>query len=255
MPNVLATSVAAPSSYWQISRSPRYSLTIALPLLALYEVLAALLNYGSPSGVRNGADVLLKSFFASILGPRGPVIFGALLVGTMVALTIRDKRRHPGPLRTRVLVLMLFESIALALLFGVVVGLVTAQLVSSLQRLAVGGLDDMGWTTALMVSLGAGLYEELLFRVVLVSALLFVAKKVFGLGPVASGTFAVLAGAVVFSAFHYVGPFGDRLQLGSFVFRTVAGLAFSGLYVTRGFGITAWTHALYDIFLLIARGA
>jgi hypothetical protein len=52
-----------------------------------------------------------------------------------------------------------------------------------------------------------------------------------------------------------VGPFGDRLEVGSFVFRTVAGLAFSGLYVTRGFGITAWTHALYDIFLLVARGA
>jgi hypothetical protein len=254
MPNVLPTSVATPSTYWRISRSPRYSLTFALPLLALYEVLAALINHGA-SGVRNGADVLLKSLFASLIGPRGPVIFGALLVSAMLVLAVRDKRRHPGPIRPRVFVFMLLESIALALVFGVVVGLVTAQLVSSLQRLAIGGLDGMGRGTALMVSLGAGLYEELLFRVVLVSSLLFVAKKVFGFGPAASGTFAVLGGAVIFSAFHYIGPFGDRLEVGSFVFRTVAGLAFSGLYVTRGFGITAWTHALYDIFLLVARGA
>jgi hypothetical protein len=58
-------------------------------------------------------------------------------------------------------------------------------------------------------------------------------------------------GALIFSAFHYIGPFGDRFTLASFTFRAVAGLLFSGLYVLRGFGITAWTHALYDVFLAI----
>jgi len=243
---------ATRTTYWQVSRAPRYSITFALPLLALYELLAAVINAGQ-SGVRNGADVLLKGFFASIAGPRGPVLFGLLLVGTMVALVVRDARRNPGGLRPRVFALMLMESVALALVFGVVVGLITAQLVGTLQRLALGPLERMGWGTGLMISLGAGLYEELLFRVVLVSLLLLVARKLFGLGPVASGTFAVLSGAVIFSAFHYIGPFGDPLEIGSFVFRAVAGLAFSGLYVTRGFGITAWTHALYDVFLLMAR--
>jgi len=61
--------------------------------------------------------------------------------------------------------------------------------------------------------------------------------------------FAVTAGALIFSLFHYIGPYGQPLRLDSFIFRTVAGLLFSGLYVTRGFGITAWTHALYDVFL------
>ena len=63
----------------------------------------------------------------------------------------------------------------------------------------------------------------------------------------------MVTGALVFSAFHYIGPFGDQLEAGSFVFRALSGLAFSGLYVWRGFGITAWTHALYDIFLVVAR--
>jgi hypothetical protein len=105
-----------------------------------------------------------------------------------------------------------------------------------------------------MVSLGAGFYEELLFRVLLVSALLFVARRLLGWGPVAAGIFATLFGAVAFSAVHYVGPLGDQVTTQSFVFRTIAGLAFSGMYVTRGFGITAWAHALYDVFLIIARG-
>ena len=68
--------------------------------------------------------------------------------------------------------------------------------------------------------------------------------------PLAAGVVATLAGALVFSAFHYIGPYGDRLELGSFAFRTVAGVLFSGLYLLRGFGIAAWTHALYDLMLV-----
>ena len=120
--------------------------------------------------------------------------------------------------------------------------------------LAIGASQEQAWPVKLMVSLGAGLYEELLFRVLLVSGLMVVAKMILGWGRPAAAGFAVVTGALVFSAFHYVGPYGDPLELPSFAFRTIAGLAFSGLYVTRGFGITAWTHALYDVFLLAARG-
>jgi hypothetical protein len=240
------------SRYWNVSRAPRYSLTFALPLLVLYESLAAAIN-GGTSGVRNGADVMLKGLFLAVLGPRGPVVFAVLLVATMVALIVRDVRRHPGGMAARVFVAMLAESVVLALAFGVVVGLVASQLVSAVHGLALGPLDRLGWWSGVMVSLGAGLYEELLFRVLLVGALLWGARAVLGLGRVASAMVAVLGGAFVFAAFHYVGPYGDRLALGSFVFRMVAGIAFSGLYVARGFGITAWTHALYDIFLLLAR--
>ena len=56
---------------------------------------------------------------------------------------------------------------------------------------------------------------------------------------------------ILFSAFHYVGPLGEPMRLESFVFRSLAGLAFSALYLTRGFGITAWTHALYDVAVLL----
>jgi membrane protease YdiL (CAAX protease family) len=102
-----------------------------------------------------------------------------------------------------------------------------------------------------MISLGAGIYEELVFRVILVSGLAWMARRVLGWTTTASGVFAVVVGALIFSAFHYIGPYGDRLELGSFTFRAVAGVLFSGLYLLRGFGITAWTHALYDVFLAV----
>jgi hypothetical protein len=63
-----------------------------------------------------------------------------------------------------------------------------------------------------------------------------------------------VAGALIFSGFHYIGQYGDAFALSTFTFRAIAGLVFSGLYLTRGFGITAWTHALYDVFLSVGGG-
>ena len=85
----------------------------------------------------------------------------------------------------------------------------------------------------------------------LVTALAWLAEGVFGWRPTIAALWAVLVGATVFSAVHYVGPYGDRLTVYSFVFRMIAGVFFSALYVMRGFGITAWTHALYDVLLLM----
>src|SRR5437667_414666 len=98
---------------------------------------------------------------------------------------------------------------------------------------------------------GADVILELLFRVVLVTALAWLAEGVFGWLPAIAGLWAVLLGAIVFSAVHYLGPYGDRLTPYSFIFRMIAGVFFSALYVMRGFGITAWTHALYDVALLV----
>jgi len=247
VPSALAP---AKSSYWSLSRAPRYSLTLALPLLLLYELAAQLVS--GPSGVRNGAEVMLKAGAQSLLGSRGPMILLAVIVATIVWVIARDARKNGAP-RLPVFFGMAIESALLAAIFGLVVGLATARLITALHLSVPASLDQLGISTALMVSLGAGFYEELLFRVLLVSALLVVARRLLGWGPVASGIFATLLGALAFSAVHYVGPLGDQVSSQSFVFRTIAGLAFSGMYVTRGFGITAWAHALYDVFLILAR--
>ena len=242
-------SITASNSYWQTSRAHRYSLLFALPLLVLYETLAAALD---PAGVqvRNGADVLLRGLVTAVAGSRGGVVFGVLLIGGSLWLVGRDLQRRRD-LRPAVFGGMLAESVVLALAFGLVVSVVTAQLLGSFGALALNLGGTLDWWTQLMVSLGAGLYEELLFRVLLAGGLAWAGRTAFGWRPTVAGLVAVLVSALVFSAFHYVGPYGDRLELTSFAFRAVAGVFFSALYVTRGFGITAWTHALYDVFLLV----
>ena len=56
--------------------------------------------------------------------------------------------------------------------------------------------------------------------------------------------------AVLFSVVHYIGPMGDYFTLDSFLFRFLFGLILNGIYVTRGFGVAAWTHALYDVIIV-----
>jgi membrane protease YdiL (CAAX protease family) len=244
-------ALTKPASYWRAARAPRYSLLFALPLLLLYEALAAVLSDGSVGGVRNGADVLLKQLLLAVAGTNGARVVGAILVGVCVWLVARDLRANRGGLRASFFAAMMAEAVVLALAFGVAVSIVTAQLLGSLDLLAAGAAPVLGWWTQLMISLGAGLYEELVFRVILVSALAAGGRALLGWRPPVAALVAVVISALVFSAFHYVGPYGDRLELQSFLFRAVAGLFFSGMYVLRGFGITAWTHALYDVFLLL----
>jgi hypothetical protein len=247
---------ASAASYWATSRAPRYSLVLALPLFVLYEALAAALASPATPGLRNAADVALKTPFLLFSGARGSLAFFATVIAVCIYLVARDLTKSGDRLRPRLFLLMLGESAVLALLLGLVVGTITQRLLGGLSALVVqtGGaspLESLGLGTRLMLALGAGLYEELLFRVLLVGGLAAGIRWVLGGQRVPAGIVAAVVGALIFSAFHYVGEYGDPLELGSFTYRAIAGLAFSGLYLTRGFGITAWTHALYDVYVMV----
>ena len=87
------TLASSSSRYWRASRAPRYSVTFAFPLLVAYEALAFTLSHEAMTGVRNGADVLLKSAFILLGGRNGLIAFGVLVVGTGLVLAWRDRRR------------------------------------------------------------------------------------------------------------------------------------------------------------------
>jgi len=235
-------------TYWNTTRAPRYSVIIALPLFVAYEVMAAAI--AGPMGVRNAAEVILDSPFLALFGWRGPLVLWALLIAFGLSLAARDLRAH-GPVRSAFFAFMLLEAAALALVSGVLVSALTTRLVHPGLMAGAPQLDTLSVPARLMLSLGAGLYEELLFRVILVGCLAWLGRRVLGWQPGVAGAVAVLVGATVFSLFHYVGPFGDRFGTYSFLFRALMGVFFSALYLARGFGITAWTHALYDVFVVL----
>src|SRR5213596_1389335 len=188
-------SLSTRTSYWQVSRVPRYILLFALPLLLFYQVLALLLSHGERS-IRNGADVILQALFTAAAGAWGPPLFMVCLIGAGLWLIARDMRAHGSRLRGGVFAAMLGESIALALIFGFVVGSVTSGVLGMLQTLALpgGAGHEMDWCTRVMLLLGAGVYEELLFRVLLVGALAAAARGLLGWRPLTAGIAATLAG-------------------------------------------------------------
>jgi membrane protease YdiL (CAAX protease family) len=235
-------------AYWNATRAPRYSVIVALPLFVAYEVMAAAI--AGPTGVRNAAEVILDWPFLALFGWRGPLVLWGLLIALGLWLAARDSRAH-GPVRSAFFAFMLLEAATLALVSGVLVSALTARLVHPGLLAGAPQLETLSVPARLMLSLGAGLYEELLFRVILVGCLAWAGRRLLGWQPGVAGTVAVVVGATVFSLFHYVGPFGDRFGVYSFLFRALMGVFFSALYVTRGFGITAWTHALYDVFVVL----
>lgn len=222
----------------------------ALPLLLLYEALALVLGPVT-GGVRNAADVVLRQVAYSVAGPYALPLLGAALMGVGGWLVIRDARARGWRLKPRWFGLMLVESAALAVVFGIVVATVTAQLLGVLTLAVQSAELPTGGAVWLMLSLGAGLYEELVFRVLLVSGITAICVSLLGMKRNASLATAVVVSAVLFSIAHHVGPFGDPWEFSVLAYRFVAGLAFSVMYAVRGFGVTAWTHALYDVWVVV----
>lgn len=105
----------------------------------------------------------------------------------------------------------------------------------------------------LVMSVGAGFYEEVVFRLLLMSGLYAASVRVLGVRSVFAAILAVVTSSVIFSAVHYVGNMADAFTLGSFVYRAFAGVLLATIFQVRGFAVAVYTHAFYDILVLVLR--
>lgn len=227
--------------YPRLSRTPWYSLVFILPLVALYEVLAVVINWESAEQLRNGADVLLRQLLM-LFGLSTPYLMGLLFAAGVLGAWLWQRRRYGT---TRVagvyLVGMLVESLIWA-------GFLLVSLTAADQLLIVTTSDSVLRTAFLAV--GAGIYEEGVFRLVLITGLAAFFRQVMDWRrPIAWGM-AVGVAAVLFSLFHYVGSAGETFTWNSFGYRSVAGVILGLLFTYRGFGITVYAHTAYDLVVL-----
>tara|TARA_Y100001960_G_scaffold130370_1_gene138663 strand:- start:514 stop:882 length:369 start_codon:yes stop_codon:yes gene_type:complete len=102
-----------------------------------------------------------------------------------------------------------------------------------------------------ILAVGAGIYEEFLFRVLLISGLSSIIGFVFLWEEKGSNIAALIIAAAIFSGFHFMGDYGDYFTMELFLLRFFAGVILGILYYVRGFGITAYAHSIYDLIVLI----
>lgn len=213
-----------------------------MPLLLVYEVLILISH--PATAVRLSTDIWIKSIFA-VSGQNTIVI--TLLVALVLGLVVFYRERHRSlALKPRHFLAMILEALIYAVFLAMLISGFVMWLFAYVQEPGFAATRLQQFT----LSLGSGLYEELVFRVILVGSLLWLFTRLRIKWWVKHGS-AVIIGAVVFSAAHYVGTMGDVFTIGSFIFRFLFGVALNLIFIYRGFGIAAWTHSLYNLMLWV----
>lgn len=223
----LKEALTEPSDPWT-------DLGLTLPIFLGYHLGVVLMDKINAADFVTGELVALSR--NNVLGYWGLTLgTGAVLVALLFALGRGKRLSWPR-----------FAIVAIeGALYATLMKIVASYVVGSMRLSPAQGT---GFFDGLVMSLGAGFYEELAFRVIL-----------FGVGSWAIAKFlptykvvAVLGWALVtslaFSLWHYVG--GESFRMDSFVFRWVCGLFFVAVYKFRGFAPAVWTHALYDVWVL-----
>jgi hypothetical protein len=238
-------------TYFRNSAAPVQAAALTLPLLCLYG-LGILVSQDAQNGVDFFTQGLYVAFRA--LGPWRQFAylgFYGLLAGVNVALFLWLRQRNQ--LNGHYFLPLLIECTVYAMVTGVVSVSVTRDVTHMLNAVPlVAGARSFGLFDGLIVSAGAGLHEELVFRLVGIGLLGRVWLGKDWRKPSQRLAILVVATSVVFSLAHYLGA--EPFQIGSFVFRTVSGGIFALLFLTRGFAVAAWTHALYDVWVIVVVG-
>jgi hypothetical protein len=230
------------------SRSDAWSdLALTLPLFVAYHLGVVFLP------VQNAADLVTRELVT--LAEHNLMAYGGLTlaIGIVFVAVLSVIGRHQE-LRWQRFFWVATEGILYAVAMKLAAGFVVGKLPLTGIELSVVS-QPPGPFAGLVLSIGAGFYEEIAFRVLL-----------FGLGaqllrlfaepiPALQARLMTLGWAVfaagVFSGWHYFGSLGDPFELKSFVFRWVCGLIFTVIYAFRGFAPAVWTHVIYDVWVLV----
>lgn len=270
----------APGSYLASTSQPLYALLFLLPLIAVYELGTILVNtqqIAETVSQRRVVAFVWLEWLAELVGfKQGLAWMFPGFVVVLILLCWHLSSRYSWRIKAGWLGWMALECAVLSVpLFALSAVMnrasdtqdamtsneTTMRIVSRMSPLQAGGsvpigtTQNTGYPANLVTSIGAGIYEELVFRLICMGLLLLLLEDVLKLKGPAPTIVAVLLSAGLFAAHHYVGiangamywlePFGTQ----SFLFRSAAGIYFAVIFRYRGYGVTAGAHAAYNIIL------
>lgn len=237
--------------YFAATRTPFYGVVLTLPVLLVYEALIIYFRYSKGDYMRNAADVWIK-FVIERLGAHGAFAFGVLMLA-LISLAFASMVRKDLDIDFRYLAPAIGESCLYALIIAFIATRLTSWVLLILSISEQVKID-------LVPALGAGVYEELIFRAFGYGLLPIMLTMIFQQKrgkkrrtPVRPSLelkiLTALITSLIFSWLHNAQGFSltDYQSL----YRFVMGLFFCILYEFRGLGICVWTHSLYDVFVIL----
>ena len=237
------------------------SLLLIFPLFLLYQLAVIAL----PDAM-NGADLITGRLIAVLGGSRANyLLFNALLIVAFVVLVAALRKRQQFDVRLFVPVVL--ESGIYALTMGALICKVMsligispalsihghgASAAAAALPLLVGP-EKLGLSSRLALSVGAGVHEELVFRLGMLPSLTWLFERGAGLRRALAIVGAFVISSLIFSAAHHVIG-GEPWRLGVFTYRFFCGIVFASLFQFRGLAVAVYTHALYDIYVMLFAG-
>jgi len=220
---------------------PFTSAILVFPLFLTYQL--GILSRGGRG--QNGVDFVTRSLIELCERDLGNylLILGGLCVAYLAIVVIL---RRSGSFSPRAFLPVLLEATFYATTMGTLILFALQRFLDFAPGLAIaGGLLPVD---VLVIAAGAGLHEELIFRLIGMGGLGWLLAGITGRRR--AWIAALILSSLIFSMAHHVGPAGEPFTYDAFVYRSLAGVFFAIVYQIRGFAVAAWTHALYDVYVL-----
>ncbi|WP_074311064.1 CPBP family intramembrane glutamic endopeptidase [Singulisphaera sp. GP187] len=244
------TAVEDRRSYWTLTRRPLPCLAFVTPILLTYEFGVLWLGGKSAASYRTGADAWMRHVLAGVGLTDHWFLPFCLIIALLAwhATNPRDWKFRPSSLMG-----MAFESVLLAVaLVGlsrvVDIGFTCLEHAPTVVSLGAEPSAQVHPAAPLIGFLGAGVYEEALFRLALVP-FFFGVLRLLQTPTVLASSIAVTTSALLFSLAHHAGSPGETFTWFAFIFRWLAGVYFAWVFVVRGFGVAVGTHSAYDVLV------
>ena len=253
-PSVLPTQTGnklplAQGGYFMYSAQPLHILLFVLPVLIVYELgSTGIIGGGGVSAKLEAQDMLVRFFnLFGVLGLHLPAIALVVILLVQHLLSKASWKIQPA-----VLLAMIAESAFLTvplIVLGVLVEPLVPMMMSQPEIVSSPALNDT--LQRIFLAIGAGLYEEMLFRLMLIALLHFIFVDALGFKHKTGIIIAVVLSSLAFAWHHneVVSPTGINWRLA--IFYTLAGAYFAMLFIARGFGIAVGAHLMYDLLVLV----
>lgn len=241
-----------PVTYMEITHQPLQCLVFLLPMVLVYELGVALSHERMPHG---GASDLaarkLLDWFFSLFGAQAFYLPGLVLVAVLIAWHVAC--RFSWTVAWRPMAAMYGESVLLA----VPLMLLNSWIPASPNEMANTALAATTTTPPgpitdeLLLCVGAGIYEELVFRLIIITLLSMLFVDILRMRQIAGIALTVIVSSLLFAAHHYYPVGRDPWTAAEFAFRAAAGAYLAAVYVFRGFGLAVGSHVVYDAVLVL----